>query len=189
MKQTRRKPMMGVEGPSFFDFQQQKKAEQKPGSVPPKKKFLESIFGPSPEQPPAGGPRPISIPEGRLRPGFQHRGFGYVDPNQWFEVAGIWDFVQRTRSSGSGWPVFVVDVLTRPTYNVSQSAGEIAQLFGIPASSFQGLSLEDYWTQVIGPFFENLERGINSMKPFTIPGSIRFDMNPEGSLLLVYQDR
>lgn len=187
------KPKMGVEGPSFYEFQQNRKKdpEQKPSK---KKSFFDAIFGPQPQQA-TGAAAEIPNREARLRPGFHPREPNYVDANRWFTVPAIWDRVGYTISM-HGNQAFIVDILTRPVYNATraerelQSAGEIAQFFGIPPNEFVGLSLEQSWQNVIGPFFSALEESINRAKPVSIPGAIRFELEPAtNELIMVYRDR
>lgn len=182
---------MGVEGPSFYEYQQKKKAGENP--VPPagpprKKSMFETIFG-APLEEKATGPAVTPPPthESRMRPGYQRRGMSFVDPNQWFAVPEIWNYVHETRSQFRG-QTFIVTVLTQPAAELKQAAVEVIQFFGIPLSAYEGLTIEQTWQNVIGPFFDDIESAINQMKPFTVPGSIRFDM-VDGSLVLVYQDR
>jgi hypothetical protein len=102
----------------------------------------------------------------------------------------IWNHVGKMRSApGYRGEPFVVDVLTLAAKDLSQSAGEISQFLKIPSSAFEGLSLDAAWKQVIGPFIERLEVGMNRTKPFIITGVLRFEVDDEGKLLLVYQDR
>lgn len=198
----RSKPKMGVEGPSFFEHQKKKDQPhgegQTPGGAKPRKKWMfESMF--APHQDPSTGPNPNpQTPsrriEDRLRPGYQGPGLRFPDPERWFKVADIWGRVAYTISM-HGNQAFIVDYLTRPTYGATQAereiqaAGEIAQLFGIPVTDFQGLSMDQAWKNVIGPFFDGLEQGINRVKPFGIPGAIRFELDDSGALMMVYRDR
>lgn len=199
----RSKAKMGVEGPSFFEHQKKQQQAHGEGQTPegakPRKKWMfESMFAPHHEQ--AAGPNPSPTPsrrlEDRLRPGYQGPSFRRPDPERWFKVADIWNRVGYTISMHGNQP-FIVDYLTRPTYGATQAereiqaAGEIAQLFGLPPTDFQGLSMEQAWKDVIGPFFDGLEQGINSaqVKPFGIPGAIRFELDDSGALMMVYRDR
>jgi hypothetical protein len=183
------KHQMGVEGPSFHRFQQERHGEQ-PGAPPgpvKKRSIFEAIFHADPEQK-AVGPMP-EPPEAQLRPGYQRRGVSAVDAGKWFEVPLIWEAIVKNRPIFGGQKL-ILQALTRATNNdLTQSAGEVVQFFGIPISSFQGLTLDEVWLKVIGPFFEELERSLNQAKPFTIPGLVSFELNEVGQLTLVYKDR
>lgn len=199
MKQQ--KHHMGVEVPSFFEYQR-RKAEQNAADTAAaaaaaakakKQGFFDAIFAPEPKPkaeqpaaPPAPGPSTV-------RPGFMRQPGTYVDATQWFEVAKIWERVGNMIAQ-YGHKDFV-DALTAPIYHATraerdfQAAADIAQFFGIPAAEFQGLTIEQSWQNVIGPFFEALEHSINRVKPFGIPGSISFELEPTtGQLLMAYRN-
>lgn len=190
------KHQMGVEGPSFYREQQERRrqeqeAKERQGRDQPKTQesqpkhqpsMWDAMFGPRPPAPPA----PVTPPE----QAFQRRGFGTVDPNEWFEVAAIWNYVAQVRALPQyKGQVFQVDILTPAAKDLNQAAAEVSQFFRMPASAFQGLSLDDAWKQVIGPFLESLEVGLNRVKPFAITGTLRFELDEEGKLVLAYQDR
>lgn len=130
-----------------------------------------------------------------MRPGFQSYSSRWDDPEQWFEVRKLWDYVNEMRSTYH-IRVFPLTVLTMsavdPRYNVvdmNVAVAQIAQFFGLPVSSFQGLTLQDAWTHVFEPFLNSLARAMNNAKPFMIPGYIKFDMDENGSLIIVYQEQ
>lgn len=183
---------MGVEGPSFYREQQRRKEEQgrdQPPAETPKQpgqpSMWETMFGPRPEERTAGpAVTKAEVPD----PGFQRRGLSAVDATQWFPVAEIWDYVGRTR--GLGNQIFIVGAYTNMAQDLEQAAGQIAERFGMPLSIFE-LTLDQAWKQVIGPFLEGLERSMMRLKPFTIPGSLSFELSqePDNQLILVYRDR
>lgn len=192
------KHQMGVEGPSFWREQQarreqeaeaQAKAREKQGRDQPKSP------DPAPKPQPSmwdflphAGPAPT--PPQAQEPAFQRRGYGSVDPNQWLQVPAIWNYVGQIRAQPQyRGESFIVDVLTPAAPDLDQTATEIYHFFRMTAASFQGLNLEGAWKQVIGPFLESLEAAMNRAKPFTITGQIRFEIDEEGKLVLVYQDR
>lgn len=178
----KQKAYMGVEVPSFFEYQR-RKAEQEAAASGKKKFPFEGLFAPDKprtQQPPA--PPITNAP----RPGFP------VQPSSFtIDIKKIWERVIDTVTE-FGNQEFVIDVLTKPIYNATRSerdfeaAMEIAQLFGIPQSKFQGLSMQQAWNHVMGPFFENLENTINSAKPVRSLGNIRFELEPGTNELLMY---
>lgn len=115
-----------------------------------------------------------------------------IDANQWFEVAKIWNRMTDLILAHGNRPF--LESLTPPIYNATraerefQAAANIAQLFGIPGSEFQGMSIEQSWQNVIGPFFEGVERSINRSKPSNILGSISFELEQTtGELIMAYR--
>lgn len=190
MKQQ--KHHMGVEVPSFFEYQRRKaEAEAAAASAKAKKQgFFDALFAPEArpkaEQPPAP-PGPSTA-----RPGFMNRPAYLIDANQWFEVAKIWSRMTDLILTHGNRPF--LESLTPPIYNATraerefQAAANIAQLFGIPGSEFQGMTIEQSWQNVIGPFFEGIERSINRAKPSNILGSISFELEPTtGELIMAYR--
>lgn len=194
------KPNMGVEGPSFREQQERRQreleAKEKQGRDQPKVQepapkhqdaLWNTMFGPRTA---AGAVPPTPPPPSQEQQSFQRQGFGLMDPNKWLKVADIWNYVGQVRISpnyrGGG---FAVDTLTPAVPELHQAAGEVAQFFGIPAASFQGLSLEASWKEVIGPFIRSLEISLNRMKPFVIPGGLSFELGDRNELMLVYKDR
>lgn len=184
---------MGVEGPSFWREQQERRRQEQEqqGRDQPKTqeagpKHQSSMWDFLPHKGEAAPPTPAVAQE----QAFVRRGYGLVDPTQWFEVAKIWDYVGRYRVQPQyRGQVFIVDVLTPPAPDLNQAAAEVSQFFRMPAASFQGLTLDDAWKQVIGPFLESLEVAMNRMKTFGISGQLRFEIDEEGKLVLAYQDR
>jgi len=191
----RKKVMLGVEGPSFFEYQKKKKEEAQP-EAPKKKDPMEAIFGGKPEAGP-GTPVPPAAQtsrESRMRPGFQGQSSYWSDPEQWFEVRKLWDYVAGMRSQYHV-RTFPVTVLTMsavdPRYNVvdmNVAVAQIAQFFGLPVSTFQGLTLQDAWTHVFDPFLNGIARAMNNAKPYLVPGYLKFDMDDTGALMIVYQE-
>jgi len=195
------KHQMGVEGPSFWREQQERRQQErlqqeaqaretqgrdqpKTQESAPKRQpsMWDAMFSSGPGEAPKA-----PLPSKDV---FQRKGYGAVDPNEYLLMPQIWNYVGQMRSApGYRGEPFVVDVLTLAVKDLGQSAGEISQFFKIPASAFQGLSLDAAWKQVIGPFIESLEVGMNRTKPFIITGVLRFEVDDEGKLLLVYQDR
>lgn len=193
----RQKHEMGVEVPSFFEYQRRKAAEKAAtdadaaaaaaaASRSKKQGFFDALFAPEhkpttqqPQVPPS--PPPVI-------PGSVNWPPPFVDANQYFEVAPIWNRVVTTIAD-YGNRDFVIDILTPPIYNATraerdfQAAAEIAQFFGIPGSRFQGLTLQQSWENVIGPFFYKLEESINRARPFGILGSIHFELDPNTNQL------
>lgn len=196
------KHQMGVEGPSFWREQQarreqeaaaQAKAKEKQGRDQPKSQEAAPKQQPSMWDflPHAGeAPRPAPAPAPAPEPAFQRRAYGHIDPRKYFTVAKIWNYVGLVRAEPQyRGESFVVDILTLAVKDLSQAAGEISEFFRIPSASFQGLTLDASWKQVIGPFLESLEDGMNRMKPFIVTGTLRFELDEEQKLVLVYQDR
>lgn len=185
---------MGVEGPSFYREQQERHRQeqgrdqpktQEPSAPPRQESMWETMFGLVEEERSSGPAVPKTAPDS-----FQRRGMSTVDPRQWFEVAKIWDYVGKTRTMPQySGQVFVVDVLTRPASDSAQAAAEVAEFFRIPSEAFRGLNLEGAWKQVLEPFFADLAIGLNKMKPFVIPGALLLNIDKEGKLVLLYQDR
>lgn len=184
------KHQMGVEGPSFWKEQQERRQREQEtqGRDQPKTqesapKHQPSMWDFLPHKGPTQAPAPVPQV-------FQRRTFGFVDATQWLEVAKIWDYVGQMRSQpqyrGGG---FIVDIYTPPAQDLNQTAAEISQFFNMPASNFEGLTLDQAWKQVIGPFLESLEMSMSRMKPMNIPGALRFEIDEELKLVLAYQDR
>lgn len=183
------KHQMGVEGPSFFREQQERRQQERHGRDQPQTQepapkqqssMWETRFGPAQEQA-APAAEPVS-------PALQRRGLSPVDPAKWFEMPDIWDYVARGRASGVR--AFVVSELTMPAADLGDAAWKIAQFLGLPPNVFDGLSLDDAWKQVLGPFLESLEFSMSRMKPFSLPGGLRFEVDEDDRrLLLVYRDR
>lgn len=167
------KANMGVEVPSFFEYQR-RKAEQAASG----KKFpFEGLF--APDKPRTQQPPITNAP----RPGFPVQQSSFT-----IDIPKIWEKVIATVTE-YGNQEFVIDVLTRPVYNATraerdfQAAEEIARLFGLPTG---GLPIEQSWQNVIGPFFYNLENSINGAKPVRSLGNIRFELEPSTNELLMY---
>lgn len=194
------KHQMGVEGPSFWREQQERRRQEAEAQA----KAKESQGRDQPKTQEGAPKRQASMwdwmkssgsgeaPKAPLPPqdAFQRSGYGSTDPSEYLMMPDIWNFVGKLRSApGYRGEPFVVDVLTPAVKDLNQSAGEISQFFRIPASAFEGLTLDAAWKQVIGPFIESLEVGMSRTKPFAIPGVLRFEVDEEGKLLLVYQDR
>ena len=190
------KHQMGVEGPSFWREQQERRQQEEaaaretqgrdqPKTQAPAPKRQASMWdwmksSGSGEAPKAPLPQDV----------FHRKGYGSADPNEYLMMPQIWNHVGKMRSApGYRGEPFVVDILTLAVRDLNQSAGEISQFLKIPSSAFEGLSLDAAWKQVIGPFIESLEVGMNRTKPFIITGVLRFEVDDEGKLLLVYQDR
>lgn len=201
MKTHRRRPWsptLGVES-SFFPrarkaLQDRLRAQGKPGEASePRQKAMWEILA---EETPAAGtpPPPAESPE-RMRPGFQPS-YSRVDPGEAFGVPKMWAFIdQKRREPGYSPRSFVVDILTPPVTAGDDlqrqigTIGEIAMFFGIPASAFEGLSVNQAWQQVIGPMFQEFEGMMNRGRPAYIPGFLSFDLNPQNQLEIVYYDR
>lgn len=185
------KHQMGVEGPSFYREQQERRQREQeaqgrdqPKSQEPAPKHQASMWDFLPH---AGK---VPTPAAAQEQAFVRRGYGTVDPNQWLDVPAIWNYVGQVRAQPSyRGEFFIVDVLSPPAPDLNQAAAEISQFFRMPAESFQGLSLDEAWKQVIGPFLESLEVAMNRVKPFIITGTLRFEIDEEGKLVLAYQDR
>jgi len=192
----RHKANMGVEGPSFYEY-------QKHGPEPERKKsFFESIFGGAPESgpgiPPEAAAAAAATRSARMRPGFHAHDPYSLNPERWFEVDRLWAYVEEMKKTYR-IRLFPVTVLTSPaiepgtrTVNMNVAAGEIAQFFGIPVSAFQNMTLADAYTNVFEPFMSAVAQGLNQMKsvnPFLVPGYVRFDLDDTGALILVYEER
>lgn len=193
----RRKQTMGVEIPNpGFSFKKKPGGEGNPPETPRRQRSLfESVLDKMEKATGSPPPAPAPTSESRMRPGYQERlSMPSIDPERWFKVGEIWTQVHNTVLM-AGNQSYIVDTITlapvsgTPQEREVQSAGEIAQFFGIPIPDFQGLTMQQAWQDVIGPLFDKLETAMNRVKPFGIPGSIRFELDPRGSLIMVYRDR
>lgn len=196
----RRRFLLGVDS-SFFPrsrkaLQDRLRAQGKAEDVsePRQKAMWEFISEETPlpaGTPPAGVP-PEEHPE-RMRPGFQPS-YARVDPGE--GISKMWAFVdQQRRKPGYTPQDFLVEILTPPVTAGNDlqrqmgTIGEIAMFFGIPASAFEGLTVDQAWQQVIGPMFQDFEGMMNRGRPAYIPGFLSFNLSPQHELVIVYYDR
>lgn len=182
MKTKRRGFLLGVDS-SFFP-RSRKAAERlrrqsgKPGESRP---IWEHIIDPSAAS--------TEHPE-RMRPGFQPPAYVQPEPSQDLDLEKIWAFVDQTRRSpGYAGTPFAVRYLTRPTQYPEHALGEIVQFFGIPTSYYQGRSIEQVWSEILVPMFDEYAASMNRTKPFHLPGFLVFSMSPENELAVVYYER
>lgn len=113
-----------------------------------------------------------------------------VDANRWFHVQAMWGYVNRVKNSGEyRGDAFIVDTETLPPQDINQQVDEISKFFGIDSSEFGDLDAKGALERVIKPFLRNVERSINYLRPPNITGRITFELDENGSLVLVYQDR
>lgn len=170
MRFSRRKPALGVKGFRFHKGGWREEREQR--VFPPKNifDFLDPKHGTT-EKP--------SVAFERHSP---------VDANKWFHVQAMWGYVNQIKNSGDyrGEP-FIVDTETLPPQDVNQQVDEISKFFGIHPSEFGTLSARQALEKIVRPFLERVEQSINYFKPSNITGRIMFELDENGSLILVYQ--
>jgi len=176
------KHQLGVEVPSFFEWQRKKQEQEAAAAASRQARkpgFFEALFVPParPTQTP-----PPAAPN--LPPGFQNQPMAFT-----IDIPMIWNQVISWITE-YGNQQFIIDVLTNPVYNATrierdqQAADEIAAFFGL-RPRVPGASIQQYWQNVIGPFFEALENSINRAKPLESLGFIRFELEPNTNQLLM----
>lgn len=178
----RRELLLGVH--SFYEYQKAKReAKQAPTTETPKPRSWMDVLMPAEE------PKAAEARADILRPEFRRR-FATLDANEYWDVGAIWNHVANERRNPlyRGEP-FVVDAVTLPNPRRDIQASEMVTFFRIPQTAYQGLSAEATLRTVLLPFLEEIERSINSYKPYVVPGLIRFEMTDDGSLILTYYDR
>lgn len=177
----RRGLLLGVH--SFYEYQKAKRAaKQAPTTETPMPRSWMDVLKPAEEPQPA--PR-TDI----LRPEFRRR-FATLDANEYWDIGAVWNHVANERRNPvyRGGP-FVVDVVTLANPDRSVQASEMINFFRIPQAAYQGLSVDETLRTVLLPFLEEIERSVNSYKPYVVPGLIRFEMTDDGALILTYYER
>lgn len=173
---------------SFYDYHKARRQEQEQqasGQVPPSKiKSLIDILKAEERKPTEATRTEI------LRPEFRRR-MVTLDANEYWDLDRMWNHVAETRRNPiyRGGP-FIVDAVTMPNPDLRVQVGESIEFFRIPPSVYQNLSsVDEVLKTVLLPFIEQVEQSINAYKPYVVPGGIRFEMTPDGSLVLTYYDR
>lgn len=112
-----------------------------------------------------------------------------VDPGQYFDLKGLFDYVRSSRQA-PGWrppaSLPLLQVISR-TPDPVRAASLAARFFRIPESEVSRYR-EDAWEFVIEPFVRELERALNVTKPAEIPGAFRFEFAADGSYGLAYYE-
>lgn len=113
-----------------------------------------------------------------------------VDPSVWFDQSRIWNAVQTVRQDSRfrvGSPVAVVQV-SNPIPDDQKRAEEMIRFFRIPRQDVERYQPSQYWPGLLNPFLDELAYAINYAKPREIPGTIRFQKAPDGSMWMAYQE-
>jgi len=179
------KHQMGVEVPSFFEWQRKKQEQEQDAAAAASRQarkpgFFDAIFlppGRPAQTPPPAAPNPVPS-------GFPNQPMAFT-----IDIPMIWSQVISWITE-YGNQQFILDVLTNPVYNATrierdqQAADEIASFFGL-RPRIPGASIQQYWQNVIGPFFTALEKSINDAKPLESLGFIRFELEPNTNQLLM----
>lgn len=187
----KRHPSMGAP-PSFFDaFVPRERPSMVPpspaASIPrqePLPSPWELLFGrPTPVgRPPVKSavapPKPAG-PPAWVRPS--------VDPAQFFDLKGMFEYVRSIRQSPNWKPPTSAPLLplARPTRDSLQAAVEVGHFFKISDAEISRHGAQA-WQNVIEPFIRELERALNLAKPAELPGSFRFDFGSDGAFALGY---
>lgn len=175
----RTRAYLGVDS-SFFPRARRAQQQKDPGR---KREVWEVVQETTPPE------RPEMEHLDRMRPNFEPRPAPAPDYSQWFDVPGMWNFVDHNRRApGYAGRPFPVDILTAPAKDPEESIVEIARFFGIPMAAFEGMTIEQAWADVIGPMFNEFEMIMNRGKPPFFPGSLRFDLSPQQELRVVYYE-
>lgn len=180
-----RRPWMGADGVSFFEYQQRMRQQQaQPAPVPPapeaRPRSLFEVFYGAPETPAAQAPARPAIP---TRPAFEKR--RQIDPGQYFDMAGLWEHIRGLRRD----PAF------RPPTGILQVSGPIADPLASALATSAYFQMDpsrirmspDPWRDYLDPFLLDLMTAMNQTKPGDVPGSVRFERAPDFSLWMVYQ--
>lgn len=187
-KKSGARPWMGADGFSFHEYQervrQQQAQPQPPGPAPaqgPTPSLFEVFYGREAAAA-AAASVPVPRPAAPARPTFEKR--PRVDPNQFFDVAGLWEHVRGLLRDPAFRPPAPLARISGPITDPLASALETAAYFQLDPTRVR-LSVEP-WRDILDPFLIDLMGALNSTKPADVPGTIRFERAPDSSFWMVY---
>lgn len=130
---------------------------------------------------PAAPPKPAGPPTW-VRPS--------VDPGQFFDLKGMFEYVRSIRQSPNWKPPTSAPLLqvARPTKDAIQAAVEVGRFFKISDAEVARYGAQA-WQYVIEPFVRELERALNLLKPAELLGSFKFDFGSDGAFALGYVEQ